>query len=102
MQCNRTCNGISWHIKKLVEHHFGFVPIAKVVPVEFAQVSKRSRICRVHSMSLQVQPFGSHIVLTHLSDQTVSHDLLNTCTLPRTENWSVRWITTNLFNTQFL
>src|SRR6185369_7186027 len=78
------------HVEDRVEGRSCFVPLARVMSINFTEVTKRSRVSWIHQMRLLVQPFGSYVFLSSLSDQTSAHHRFNSCAHDAIENWRRR------------
>src|SRR5436853_4002996 len=92
---------VGWHLENGFKYCPSFVPLARVMAIEFAQVAQGRRVCRVHAMREAVKLFGLSVSGIHFSHEASAHGSLNTCAQARVENGRV-WNFSRLADAEFL
>src|ERR1051326_7826661 len=94
-------NRISGHVENRIERLTGFVPLAGVMSINFAEVTQRRWIGGIHLVRSLVKTLSSNVVFGDLRTQALTHDGFNLRALHAIKNGRVG-NTADFFNAEFL
>src|SRR5690349_12270156 len=101
VQRDRTRYGVGGHVENGVEGRARFVPLASVMSINFAEVTQRRWIGRIHLVRSLVETFSRNVIFGDLRTQALAHHGLDLRALHAIENRRLG-NAADFFNSEFL